>query len=225
MWTMSRAPALLLLALAPATSACGGQASPLATARPALSVASAQVRCRTLDFAMDSSANQLNGIDKRGEIAGSGTPAGGYVIRPPYRQNDYRAENYPGGFETSAASANDAGTLVGFYRDSGGGTVGFVNSDGTWTSLKSNSNFLELLGISDASSIVGFYADQYGVDHAFETPPYRHIKPPGGISDVAVGINDSGHIVGYMTIASGAVDRFLLSGLDEHGGVRNQRSR
>jgi hypothetical protein len=77
MWTISRAPALLLLALAPTVSACGGQATSAVPAQSPLSVAAADVRCRTLDFAKDSSANQLNGIDNRGEIAGSGRPAGG----------------------------------------------------------------------------------------------------------------------------------------------------
>jgi probable HAF family extracellular repeat protein len=133
------------------------------------------------------------------------------VIRPPYRQSDYRIENYPGGFATSVASASDAHILVGFYRDGKGDTEGFVNVHGTWTGVKSNSNLLELLDINDAGKIVGFYADRYGVDHAFEGP-FRRIKPPGGISDVAAGINDSGHVVGYMTLVSSAVEGFLFAG-------------
>jgi hypothetical protein len=211
MRTIARARALVLLALVPAVSACGGEATSAVRAQSAFSVAAPHVRCRTLDFAKDSSANQLLGIDNRGEIAGSGMPAGSYVIRPPYGQADYRLENYPGAVNTSVASVNDAGTIVGYYRDAGGDTAGFINLHGTWTSVKSRSEDLKLLGINDATSMVGFFTDRRGIDRAFEAGPSRRFEPPGGISDVAAGINDRGHVVGFMTVAVG-VESFLFEG-------------
>lgn len=211
MRSISRPLALFLSGFVPAVSACGGQAGTPLTAQPGLSVASAHIRCRTLDYAKDSSADQLNGIDNRGEIAGSGEPEGGYVIRPPYRQSDYRVENYPGAVETSVASVNDAGTIVGFYSDGAGDTAGFVYRRGTWTKVESHSDDLKLLGVNDTNSIVGFYTSRRGLDRAFETDPSRRIKPPGGISDIAAGINARGHIVGWTMVAGVGVESFLFA--------------
>lgn len=170
------------------------------------------VQCKTLDFAKDSTSNQLNGIDNRGEIAGSGTPAGGYVIRPPYHQGDYRVVNVPGAVETYVAGINDRRAIAGFYSNSAGDTAGFIMSNGIWTIFRRHLRPVELLGINNSASIVGFYGDRLGNDRAFEADPSRRIEPPGGVSDVAAGINDRGHIVGYMTTARGAVESFLFGG-------------
>jgi hypothetical protein len=57
---------------------------------------------RTLNNNNDTTFNQLLGINNDGVIAGyfgsgdQGHPNMGYILRPPYGQQDYRDENFPG---------------------------------------------------------------------------------------------------------------------------------
>jgi probable HAF family extracellular repeat protein len=212
MSTRPRLLVLCLLGVVSAISGCVGQATPPPPAQAPLAVASASLHCKTLDYSKDQAANELNGIDKRGEIAGDGAPAGGYVIFPPYSQTDYRGVNFPGAVETHVAGSGVDKTIAGFYRDRSGDRLGFIENHGVWTLVDGPSDAVELLGLNDDGLIVGFFA-RHGLDHAFELlPRLRRIKlkPPGATSAAATGINDLGHVVGYMWTEGGSVESFLL---------------
>jgi len=112
--------------------------------------------------------------------------------------------------------------IAGWYVNSEGWIFGCILQSGVWTSYKDpelrkgTSNITELLGINDAGLAVGFYQDDHGISHGFElnetTGKFHGLTPPGGINVEATGINGKGDIVGFMTIASGITESFLLKG-------------
>ena len=73
----------------------------------------------------------------------------------------------------------------------------------------------KLLGLSDGGLAVGYYVEN-GTDHSFElylaTGKFQGIQPPGAKSSAATGINGKGDIVGWLTLASGATESWLLKG-------------
>ena len=191
---------------------CGCSGPPSSPASPQVSAASATatLECKTLDYSKHPSTNQLNGINNRDVIVG-GDSNSAYVIDPPHRQQDYRIENYPGGLWTYGAGTSDNKILVGYYGESGGGTRGFFKLGVNWTGVSYKQQTTELLGINNAGAVVGFYIDRHGVDHGFMlNPRFHEVKPPGGISVAATGINGRREIVGYATTSSGATESFLL---------------
>ena len=65
--------------------------------------------------------NQLLGINNEFVIAGyfgsgaAGHPNKGYLLLPPYAQNNYINENFPGSTQTQVTGLNDRGVTVGFW--------------------------------------------------------------------------------------------------------------
>ena len=102
------------------------------------------------------------------------------------------------GLFTSPLGINDSGQIVGYYRDGNGNNQGFLDSNGTFTTLTvpgaSGTNTVPA-GINNAGQIVGYYVDSSGVAHAFlysggtYTTLDNPSATPGGTR--AVGINDS----------------------------------
>jgi hypothetical protein len=183
----------------------------------------------THDSNSDPTFNQLLGINDQQVIAGyygSGTPPTthpnkGYVIDPPYGQGNYTAENFPGSQQTQVTAINDLGNTAGFWVNSAGANFGFVEQNGTFTSVtdpmtKSSPSFNQLLGRNNTGDAVGFYTDAKGHSHAYEydvnTKVFVSITPPGAVSATATGINDQGDIVGFLTNGKQAMEGFLLKG-------------
>jgi len=179
---------------------------------------------KTLDDHADPTFNQLLGINDHGKIAGyfgsgaSGHPNKGYTLSPPYGQNNYHNENFPGSVQTQVTAINNLGYTAGFWVDGHGNNFGFIQWKGVFTSYKNphTGTVNQLLGLNDKGIAVGFYTDANGVNHAYKlnqsTGKFSAIVPPGGNNALATGINDNGDIVGFLTASNGNTVSFLLKG-------------
>lgn len=143
-------------------------------------------------------------------IANSGKMAGayqdiqgvfhGYVTRGA---SGFITIDFPNATSTFANGLNDQGDIVGSYTDAAGNTHGFILQDKDFTTLDfPEAIFTDPIAINDRRQIVGIYetADQgihgflfdrgsfTSIDHNPDnfTPPFTE----------ALGINNSGHIVG-----------------------------
>ena len=180
----------------------------------------------TLDDNADPTFNQLLGINDHGLISGyfgsgaSGHPNQGYTLAPPYGQNNYTNENFPGSIQTQVTGLNNKGDTVGFYINTNGHNLGFVEWNGVFTSYKDphtgTGTVNQLLGINDNGIAVGFYTDANGINHAYTlnqaTGKFKAIVPPNGNNAIATGINNNGDIVGFLTGSNGDTVSFLLKG-------------
>lgn len=181
---------------------------------------------KTLDDNADPTFNQLLGINNHGKIAGyfgsgaTGHPNKGYTIVPPYGQNNYTNENFPGSVQTQVTGINNLGDTVGFWVNANGVNLGFIEWNGVFSSYKDpntgKGTVNQLLGINDSGIAVGFYTDANGVNHAYKlnqaTGKFTAIRPPNAVSAIATGINANGDIVGFVTASDGSTDGFLLKG-------------
>jgi probable HAF family extracellular repeat protein len=133
---------------------------------------------------------------------------------------------------TVASGINDAGQIVGTYKDATF-SHGFLYSAGTYTTLDDPlaTAGTSASGINDAGQIVGSYTDGTGT-HSFlySAGTYTTLDDPmassaaGGTS--ASGINDAGQIVGYYGDPTGnhgflaatktSVERFFDSATGDH---------
>jgi hypothetical protein len=227
----------VLALLTPVLASCGSSSS-FGPAMPAGALSGAQ-RARpanasswkfsTLDNPNNLGFNELLGINNVGKICGfdgiigsKKTPARSYCIEK-YGKASFRNFNYPGALDTVITSANSAKAIAGWYINRYKGWIfGCIYANGIWSSYRDpllnkshHSNITVLLGISQSGLAVGFYTDDYGVNHAFEldtsTGRFHAVKPPGGVSVAATGINGKGDIVGVMTTLKGSTT-CLLSG-------------
>src|SRR5579863_1380972 len=178
----------------------------------------------TLNDNADPTFNQLLGINNHGEIAGyfgsgaTGHPNKGYTIVPPYGQNNYTNENFPGSVQTQVTGLNNSGDTVGFWVNAKGVNLGFIEWNGVFSSYKNpntgKGTVNQLLGINDKGIAVGFYTDGKGINHAYKlnqaTGKFTAIVPPNAVGAIATGINGSGDIVGFVTASDGSTDGFLL---------------
>jgi probable HAF family extracellular repeat protein len=173
----------------------------------------------TLDDAADPTFNQLLGINDSQIIAGyfGMNVNKGYVLSPPFGQNSYRNENFPGSVQTQVTGINNSGTTVGFYIDAAGTNHGFVDHVGTFFNVDfPNTTFNQLLGLNDLGVVAGFFTDAEGNNHGYAGTAYnnmlREITIPHAVSNAATGVNNSGEIVGFYVDAAGVNHGFFLSG-------------
>lgn len=182
----------------------------------------------TLDDNADPTFNQLLGINNAGVISGyfgSGAdaqhPNKGYTLGPLYGQGHYTNENVSGSAQTQVVGINDFGTTVGFAVDGAGNNTGFVDVNGTFTTVVDPNTVAitatglttdQLLGFNDLGQAVGFYADANGNSHGFlyniAANSYSEITISGATSTMATGINNEGVISGIETV-NGAQEGFI----------------
>ena len=118
---------------------CAG--APVAHAQPEAPSATVHYTFTTLDNQGDPTFNQLLGINSHNEISGyfgsgqPGHPNKGYTSVPPYGQQSYAHENFPGSAQTQVTGLNNKGDTVGFW----------VNGDGTRPRLRRVERRLHLL--------------------------------------------------------------------------------
>ena len=130
-------------------------------------------RFQTLDNANDVTFNQLLGINNEDVIAGyfgSGAqdhPNKGYLLLPPYSQENNQNENFPGSMQTQVTGLNDLGVTVGFWSSMNNPSQ--VNDNFAFYRLRNgtvgNASFPtgdaasppvdQLLGVSDSDVAVG----------------------------------------------------------------------
>jgi probable HAF family extracellular repeat protein len=176
---------------------------------------------KKLDNASDPTFNQLLGINNHRKIVGfygsgaPGHPNRGYRLVRPYRQADYRSENFPGSAQAEVTGINDSGVSVGTFVNASGAHVGFYLQNGRYhrVAFSASSRFSELLGINNAGIAVGDYQDSFGSWHAYRYSIVTHrstkINVRNSADVTATGINAGGTIVGFFTTATGSVDAFL----------------
>ncbi|HET9895355.1 MAG TPA: hypothetical protein VFQ44_10515 [Streptosporangiaceae bacterium] len=189
---------------------------------------------RTINNADDPTFNQLLGINDGGKIAGyfgSGAknhPNKGYTLLKPYRQTDFRNQNFPRSKQTQVTGLNNGDIQVGFYS-----TMNKANlSDNNFGYYSVNGKHFhkvnyparnpasppvdQLLGVNDAGLAAGFYVDAKGNSHGYlyniKTKRYSTVNPrvAGETSVTATGINDADSVAGFFTTSKGAVHGFLL---------------
>lgn len=192
-------------------------------------------RYSTLNDNADTTFNQLLGINQGGVIAGyfgsgaQGHPNQGYLVFPPYFQNYYANNNFPGSVQTQVTGLNNRGTLVGFYSTQNNPSVnGAPPADNNFGWYKLNGHFVatnfpttdpasppvdQLLGVNDGNVAVGFFTDGQGNNHGFTynigTSTYREVTVPSFTNITAAAINDGGDIAGFGT-TKGSTESFLL---------------
>ncbi len=222
--------AAIVVALAtPAVTACSGLSSTtsavptLASVGHAMNVNSQNgYNYATIDDPADPTT-ELLGINNLGKICGYyGSPYVGFVVGPSYQAKNFKKENYPGAVATQVAAIDNSKTLAGWYENAKGQIFGFTEWQGIWSTYQdphtrgATTQVTEILGVDDNDLGVGYYEDGTQILHPFEvlttTGKMHGINVPGAINAVATGINDSGDIVGWLTLVSGATEGWMLKG-------------
>jgi len=219
--------ALAAGALSLALASTPAQASPSAAAN-------VHYNFTTLNNQNDPTFNQLLGINDAGTIAGyfgigtKGHPNKGYLLLPPYRQVDYRNQNFPGSKQTQVTGLNNAGIDVGFYStmnraDLANNNFGYYSTNGRHfhpvnfpAKNPASPPVDQLLGVNDQGVAVGFYNDNMGNAHGYLyiIPQHKYLgfsTPVRGATSVTpTGINDSDCISGIFTSAAKKVHSFVV---------------
>jgi hypothetical protein len=222
--------------LAATALASGAMTLALANVPAQASPSSADVHYtfKTINNQNDPTFNQLLGINDAGKIAGyfgsgaKGHPNKGYTLTPPYRQLDYRNQNFPGSKQTQVTGLNNTGIDVGFYStmnkaDLADNNFGYYSINGTHfhkvnfpAKHPASPPVDQLLGVNDQDVAVGFYVDNNGNSHGYSYIISRHkyvgfsTGIPGVTSVTPTGINDADCISGFFTSSKGAVHGFVV---------------
>ncbi|HWF80286.1 MAG TPA: hypothetical protein VN695_06840 [Streptosporangiaceae bacterium] len=204
------------------------QASPTAAAR-------VHYHFRTINNGNDTTFNQLLGINDKGKIAGyfgsgvAGHPNKGYTLTPPYRQVNYRNQNFPGSKQTQVTALNTNGIQVGFYSTNNKANPANNNNFGYYSINGSHFHKVnfpakhpqnppvdQLLGVNNHRLAVGFYLDSGGNSHGYlyDINTHKYIGeslPISGVTSVTpTGINDPDSVTGFFTNSTGKVQGFLV---------------
>ena len=217
-------------ALATAAVAAAGPAG-AAAHRTAAAHRATRYLFHTVRNHRDVTFNQLLGINSRGKIAGyfgsgaKGHPNRGYVVLPPYRQADFRRENFPHSKQTQVTGLNNRGVTVGFWSKTNKASqvndnIGFWARNHHFHSVRfptrnnSTPRVNQLLGVNDHKIAVGFYVNKAGNSRAYEfnirTGRFTRAHVPGSTSTVASAINNKGSVAGFFTDSHGVTRGFFL---------------
>jgi hypothetical protein len=144
--------------------------------------------------------------------------------------------NIPGALQTHTYGVNNAGVMVGAYRDKSSGH-GYILNGKKLTNLddpkaQPGSTIANGLNPNGAISVVGGYNTPDGVPVGFlyKNGKYTDIPgPEGALQSFANSINDSGAIVGWYVDSSDVMHGFLLKGekyttLDVPGATEGNHS-
>ena len=126
------------------------------------------------------------------------------VLAEPF---NFTPIDVPGATQTQPMGINNSGQIVGFYWDSSFQSHGFLDENGTFTTIDvpGNSGFTEALGINNHGDIVGQYqtavSDSGGTSffyHGFiyDGSTFQTVDVPGQESVELTGINDNGVAAG-----------------------------
>ncbi len=185
----------------------------------------------TLNNNADPTFNQLLSINNSGVIAGyfgsgaPGHPNKGYTLAPPYGQSNYTNENFPLSVQTQVTGINNSGQTVGFFADNNGNNVGFVEKNGSFTTVidpagpQAPTTINQLLGVNDKNQAVGFYTDAQGNNHGYlyniTNQTFSAINIAGATSLEATDINNHGVVSGFYIAANNNTYGFL----DNNGSI------
>lgn len=130
---------------------------------------------------------------------------------------NFASVDFSGATETDALGISENGQIVGFYEDSAGVTHGFLEQDGTFTTIDDpNGTNSTPFGnsvatdVNDPGQIVGYYFDSAGLAHGFIDDKGTFTTLDDGANGTfAEGIAENGRIVGYYLDSSGNAHGFL----------------
>lgn len=174
----------------------------------------------------DSNFNQALGINTAGTIAGYAgdgvvVPNKGYTVVAPFAPANFTSENFPGSVQTQVVgiNSNTPPTTVGFWINGVGTNFGFVDQNGSFTSVTNpntgTGTVNQLLGVNNGNIAVGFFTDGTGATHGYTynigTMAFSaNIDDPNGIgTTTATAINNSGEIAGFYVDSAGNTHGFL----------------
>ncbi len=171
--------------------------------------------------------NQLLGINDGGAAVGySSLDPTGMTLQLAFKETG-GSFTYLNGFLPSGAGnnqavgINNAGTVAGFFVDSGGVTHGFLLVGNTETTLDyPGATFTQAFGVNNHGEVVGIYIDASMVQHGFTYlgGVWQTVDDPLGIGTTLInGVNDLGQLVGFYVDASGNTDGFAASPVPEPG--------
>ena len=130
-----------------------------------------------------------------------------------FAQTDtFTSITYPGANMTHAQGINDAGDIVGTYRDAGNLYHGFLLSGGKFTSIDfPGAKQTWAMGINSHGDISGYYGLD-GVQHGFllSKGKFTALDCPGDGVTVIYGINTAGDMAGYFAPSGGKPSQGLL---------------
>jgi hypothetical protein len=130
--------------------------------------------------------------------------------------------DYPGAVQTVVVGINDAGVISGWYQNSEGSNVSFVEANGTFETVDF---FGETNGINNAGSFVGtYFASEWNIAQQPNGQTYGYLATPHPIRSVTkisvpnatstslYGVNNAGHMVGSYTDTSGTTHGLFIAG-------------
>ena len=108
---------------------------------------------------------------------------------------------------------NASGQVAGYYYDADGGSHGFVESNGVFTTLNAPGTvYTDAYSINASGQVAGLYWNGRG-NHGFveSNGVFTTLNVPGVYGNAAVSINDSGQIAGYYFDYSGYSESFVAT--------------
>jgi uncharacterized membrane protein len=185
-----------------------------------------EIRCSKKDVV----ATVPQSINRRGEIAGFASVIIDRIPlpEPPYetvvtkvsgffrnKAGKCKILDFPGADLTEARGLNDAGQVVGDYRDAAGTFRGFVWDDGLFVSFDvpfAAAQGSSLSQINNRGQSIGFYWDDDGTyDFIYDNGAFTLLPHvPAAQFTEATDINDEGQIVGNYADGSGVLHGFVL---------------
>ncbi|MGH7103514.1 MAG: PEP-CTERM sorting domain-containing protein [Acetobacteraceae bacterium] len=157
--------------------------------------------------------NQLLGVNNSDLAVGfyvdAASATHGYTYNIAAKTFSANIDDPNGVGATTATAINNANEIAGFYINSVGNTEGFVDDNGTFTTIDpGGSTDTMLLGINDNGFAVGAYVDSGGVMQGLlydlNNNTFQNIDDPFGIGTTTInGINDQNQLVGFYVNGTG----------------------
>lgn len=163
-------------------------------------------------------------INNSGQVVGYSETASRYDHAFLYNSGTMNDLSTLGGYDSYAQGINNSGQVVGYSYTAGNSHNNpFLYSGGTMSDLLSDDGFSYAYGINDNGQIVGncdwysgssFGGETYLGDFGFlySGGAFTDLGALGGTFSYALGINNSGRIIGYSGTASGYDHAFSYSG-------------
>lgn len=155
---------------------------------------------------------QLLGINDQSVIAGYH----GMDVNKGFRltlPNHYTLENFPGSAQTQVIGINNFRNTGGFYVDSAGNTHGFLDVNGTFSTVDfPGTTFNQILGLNDLGQAAGYYQDANGAFHPYLRQANGTFTALPVPNSQATGINDRGEVSGFSTTGPNNSWGWLLQG-------------
>jgi probable HAF family extracellular repeat protein len=115
--------------------------------------------------------------------------------------------------QTQVIGINNRGDTGGFYIDQAGATHGFLELNGTFTTVnRPGTTFNQVLGLNNRGQAAGFFQDAQQQNHAWIRKPsgaFRVLPIP---NSQATDINDQGVVVGFTQPTTTTSNAFILRG-------------